>query len=91
MSEMNNKTKILQVRLTQEDFEYLKKASFTMGTNPSKLVRQLIQMSINAVKMAELETAKKREEEEMKKQRDLLLAEMQKDTGDVEVSLNENE
>lgn len=47
-----NKTKTIQVRLTQEDYDYLSDSAYAMGTNPSRLVRQLIQMSINAAKMA---------------------------------------
>lgn len=48
-----NKVKTIQVRLTESDYAYLQKASYAMGTNPSALVRQLIQMSINAVKASE--------------------------------------
>lgn len=48
-----NKVKTIQVRLTESDYVYLQKASYAMGTNPSALVRQLIQMSINAVKASE--------------------------------------
>lgn len=47
-----NKTKTIQVRLTQEDYDYLSDSAYMMGTNPSRLVRQLIQMSINAAKAA---------------------------------------
>lgn len=50
----DKKDKTMTFRLTQEEYEWLEKASFTMGTTPSKLVRQLIQMSINAQKAAEL-------------------------------------
>lgn len=53
MAKTQNKTKTIQVRLTPEDYEYLTKSAWTMGTNPSRLVRQLIQMSINAAKAAE--------------------------------------
>lgn len=48
-----NKTKTIQVRLTETDYEYLKQAAYAMGTDASKLVRQLVQMSINAAKEAE--------------------------------------
>lgn len=65
-----NKTKTLQVRLTEEDYEYLTKAAFAMGTNPSALVRQLVQMSINAVKSGEEEG--KRLAKEKEKERELL-------------------
>lgn len=43
-----NKTKTLTFRLTEGEFSYLEKSAFVMGTTPSKLIRQLIQMSINA-------------------------------------------
>lgn len=48
-----NKTKTIQVRLTETDYEYLKQAAYTMGTDASKLVRQMVQISINAAKEAE--------------------------------------
>lgn len=83
----SNKTKIMQVRLTQQDFDYLVKAAETMGTDASKLVRQLVQMSINAVKAAEREAEerRKRDDEQIKRAEALL------NSGDVEVTLNENE
>lgn len=43
-----NKTKTLTFRLTEGEYSYLEKSAFVMGTTPSKLIRQLIQMSINA-------------------------------------------
>ena len=57
-----NKTKTIQVRLTQEDYDYLTKSAWVMGTNPSRLVRQLIQMSINAAKTAERQRAEKEQQ-----------------------------
>ena len=50
------------MRLTQEDYDYLTKSAWVMGTNPSRLVRQLIQMSINAAKTAERERAEKEQQ-----------------------------
>lgn len=47
------KNKVVQVRLTDTDYEWLTKAAYSMGTTPSALVRQLVQMSINAVKMSD--------------------------------------
>lgn len=47
-----NKSKTLQVRLTEDDYEYLTEASYMMGTTPSAYVRQLVQMAINAAKIA---------------------------------------
>lgn len=49
----DKKDKTMTFRLSQEDFEWLEKASYSMGSTPSKFVRQLIQMSINAQKAAE--------------------------------------
>lgn len=57
-----NKTKTIQVRLTQEDYDYLTQSAWVMGTNPSRLVRQLIQMSINAAKATEKARLKNQEE-----------------------------
>lgn len=56
------KTRTIQVRITEDDYEYLKEAAYMMGTDSSKLVRQIIQMSINAAKMA-----KKHVEEDRKR------------------------
>lgn len=47
------KTKTMTFRLTEEEFEWLDKASYSMGSTPSKLVRQLIQVMINAQKAAD--------------------------------------
>ena len=48
-----NKTKTIQVRLTETDYEWLTRAAYAMGTKTSALVRQLVQMSINAVKASD--------------------------------------
>lgn len=82
----NNKTKVLQVRLTDLDYLYLVRAAETMGTDASKLVRQLVQMSINAVKVAEREAEARRASEDAAKRTEALL-----NNGNVEVSVNENE
>lgn len=50
----DKKDKSMTFRLSTEDYQWLEKVAFTMGTTPSKLVRQLIQVSINAQKMAEV-------------------------------------
>lgn len=57
-----NKTKTIQVRLTQTDYDWLTKAAYAMGTNTSALVRQLVQMSINAAKASEAFAEKAKEE-----------------------------
>lgn len=49
----DKKDKTMTFRLSSEDYEWLEKASFSMGSTPSKFVRQLIQMSINAQKAAD--------------------------------------
>lgn len=77
------KTKTVQVRLTATDFEWLNKAAYSMGTSASALVRQLVQMSINAVKMSDkaLKEAKQKAEENKGKPIQLL---------ESEVEVNEN-
>lgn len=47
------KTKTMTFRLTEEEFRFLEKASYNMGSTPSRLVRQLIQVMINAQKAAD--------------------------------------
>lgn len=64
----DKKDKTMTFRLTQEEYSWLEKASYTMGSTPSKFVRQLIQMSINAQKASE---------EALKVARDKLAAEVQ--------------
>lgn len=49
-----NKTKTLQIRIGEEDYNKLCAISFMMGTKPSAFARQLIQMSINASKLSSL-------------------------------------
>jgi len=45
------KDKTLQVRLTKEDYKLLQIAAYTTGNTPSKLMRMLMDASINAVKV----------------------------------------
>lgn len=47
------KTKTIQVRLTESDYAFLYSACEKVGTNPSQLIRQLVQMTINTAKTAE--------------------------------------
>ncbi len=49
----DKKEKSMTFRLSEEDYEWLQKAAYAMGSTPSKFVRQMIQMSINASKAAE--------------------------------------
>ena len=46
------KTKTIQIRIDDQNYEKLKDIAFMMGTTPSGLARQLIQMSINAHEIA---------------------------------------
>lgn len=55
----------MTLRLSSEDYEWLQKASFTMGSTPSKLVRQLIQMAINGQKAAEQYLASQAQKKEV--------------------------
>ena len=48
-----NKTHTLQVRLTEMDYKYLTQSAYALGSTPSKLVRQMIQIAINASMQAE--------------------------------------
>ena len=43
-----NKNKLLQNRISENDYNTLKAVAYTFGTTPSKWVRQMIQMSINS-------------------------------------------
>lgn len=42
------KTKVIQIRMDEDNWSKLNQLAFMMGTTPSGLARQLIQMSINA-------------------------------------------
>lgn len=42
------KTKVVQIRMDEDNWNKLNQLAFMMGTTPSGLARQLIQMSINA-------------------------------------------
>lgn len=55
----DKKDKTMTFRLTSEEYSWLEKAAYSMGSTPSKFVRQLIQMSINATKQAEKENQKR--------------------------------
>lgn len=50
-----NKTRTLQIRIGEEDYNKLVAISFMMGTKPSSFARQLIQMSINASQLAKVQ------------------------------------
>lgn len=47
----DNKKKVLQVRVTEEELTLLKVASVSIGLTPSKLVRMFIDSTCNALKI----------------------------------------
>lgn len=48
-----NKTKRIEIRVTDEQFKYLKIAGFAVGMNPSQLVRMFIDSTVNSLKLKE--------------------------------------
>ena len=60
------KDKSMTFRLSSEDYGWLEKAAYNMGTTPSKLVRQMIQMSINATKAATSKAAEILQQNQLK-------------------------
>ena len=46
-----NKTKTIQIRMTENDYNDLKDCAFMMGTTVSKLNRQLIQVALNSYRV----------------------------------------
>lgn len=51
MKTTQNKDARLEIRLSKEDLDLLKIASFTIGQTPSKLVRMFIDTTINSLKL----------------------------------------
>lgn len=51
MKTTDNKTARLAIRLTEDELDLLKIASFTIGQTPSKLVRMFIDTTINPLKL----------------------------------------
>ena len=49
----DKKTHTLTFRLTDKEYQHLEASAFALGSTPSAMVRQLIQMSINASIKAE--------------------------------------
>lgn len=45
------KDKVVSIRMSEEDFMYLKFAAFTLGLSPSRLLRMLCDSSINSIKL----------------------------------------
>lgn len=48
-----NKSKTIQVRVTEADYKYLQMVSAMCGMNPSQYVRTLIKATVNAAKVKE--------------------------------------
>lgn len=46
-----NKTKRLEVRLTEEEYRLLRVSAYAVGQTPSSLVRMFIQTTINQLKL----------------------------------------
>ena len=51
MKTTENKTKRLEIRLTEEDLKLLKVASYCIGQTPSQMVRMFIDSTINGLKI----------------------------------------
>lgn len=51
MKTTKNKTKRLEIRLSEEDLQLLKIASYCIGQTPSQTVRMFIDSTINGLKI----------------------------------------
>lgn len=47
----DNKTRRLEVRLSEEDFKLLKICAYTIGQTPSSMVRMFVDSTTNALKL----------------------------------------
>lgn len=47
----DKKDKVMQIRLTQADYELFQIASFTIGQTPSQMVRMFVDTTVNALKV----------------------------------------
>lgn len=54
---MENKTKVVSIRMTEEDYKLLRVGAYTLGLTPSKMLRMLADSTINAVRV-QLKTGK---------------------------------
>ena len=45
------KDKRLEIRITEDDYKYLKIASFTIGQTPSEMLRMFITTTVNSLKI----------------------------------------
>lgn len=51
MKTTQNKTKRLEIRISEEDLQLLKIAAYCIGQNPSQMLRMFIDSTINALKI----------------------------------------
>lgn len=51
MKTIPKKDKRLEIRISEEDFKYLKIASFTIGQTPSEMLRMFITSTVNSLKI----------------------------------------
>ena len=51
MKIIENKTKKLEVRLTEEDYKLFKVASYVIGTTPSKMMRMFIDSTLTSLRI----------------------------------------
>lgn len=47
----DNKTKRLEIRLTEEDHKLLKICAYTIGQTPSSMIRMFIDTTLNSLKL----------------------------------------
>ena len=47
----DKKNKVMQIRLTQADYELFQIASYTIGQTPSQMVRMFVDTTVNALKV----------------------------------------
>ena len=51
MKVSDNKTKRLEIRLTEEDHKLLKICAYTIGQTPSSMIRMFIDTTLNAMRV----------------------------------------
>ena len=57
------KDKLLQIRMSETDYNKLQAIAYVYGTKPTAWVRQMIQMSINAFELSKAMNAEKADNE----------------------------
>lgn len=51
MKTAQNKTKRLEIRISEDDLQLLKVAAYCIGQNPSQMIRMFIDSTINGLKI----------------------------------------